>query len=398
MERTHHTARRTWALLAGLLVAASPGMASATVDQVLADGGGCRNVFQGRTTDLVVIGDGVDLTNAKDNRLAVSGTGVTAEITKREGFFQGKKGRVFVRVRARSDAAAGNRTVTIPYVTGARDTFSLRVSDVGRVTSISVPGPAELGTAVTDVLVRVRGRNLPTSGLRATARSAGNPSRPIVLASGAERNSVGVRATLGRVTSTSADVQLSFSEPVQTAPVALTLGGANGCSQLLPTGDRSALVAGVVDRRNFVDDIAFPFGSRFSVGSVATIDVKLVNPVPGQSSSSSSSGRIRKSALQRRVRLASTGSSSETIFWRLVPGDVFQAAANGTSYRPGALNQVRVGPGEDQARLVVQVNRCPGGGGERDQEVTIQTWTHNTNVNRAPERVDRQFTIRCPSR
>jgi hypothetical protein len=138
-----------------------------------------------------------------------------------------------------------------------------------------------------------------------------------------------------------------------------------------------------------VKSITFPYGSSFSVGSLATIQITLEKPVE-QSVRLTGSRTID---LSQRPTGPITPQGAQ-VFWKIIPADAFEQAGGGSPYDPNGLNTLVIPVGNEFGQITVNVKSCPGS--STSSTVKIQTWRINQNTYQPPFFKEQQFTVTCP--
>jgi len=343
----------------------------------------CNNVpavIQGRSQDFTIRGEWVDWAN---NKSRVSGRGVRLRIISKRA--AGKNSTVVIRLTANANAATGVRRVTLRYPSG-QDRFNLRVIPRASITRARVPSFTQPFQNNVDVTLEGVSLNNITSVNAVLVNDSFNP----VLDAGGQPLSGGVvvRATVNQRTNsrTRAVVRLNFTRRLSRARVELQLRSTNGCSGIGNTValSRTVTISAPATGPNYVDEITFPFGSSFTVGSVATIEVKLERPVRAPLRVS------KKRPLLRR-------NQGDIVFWKVIPADAFVQAPGGTPYNPNAFNRITIPPGDESQRITIRVRECPRGNAvSPNRTVKIQTWRLNTNTTQPPNFKEKLFSISCP--
>jgi len=357
-------------------------------------------VFQGQSTSVEVFGQGMDF--AEDNHVTVSGSNVTATITKHhngaENQLRGKGliGSIELRITATATAGTGDRTITLHFPTGATDTVPVKVvrpASINNATYPTLSGPFET------VDITFTGVGLSNAGV--TAQLKRDSSSPLRDAAGQDvpgSQSVYVSATKNVQTNTDDQVVVTvrFYGPgnaaIQltqaTVEVTLRSSGCNGLAAFGTDGLKRTITITAPLGKNYVQSITFPYGSTVSVGSLLTIEVRLLRPAtaPLLTIGAKAGGQPLTGG---SVRLLPQG---EVVYWQFDSPQHYEGTAT-TSYSTTAKNQLVIPWGNQTGQITVRVKSCPGNG----LNVTgkLQTWMHNQNTYQPPEYKEAQFTVSC---
>jgi len=303
--------------------------------------------------------------------VSVSGSGVTAQITRRVPYSPAAANPspfLVVVFNVSGSAATTRRTVTINGPLW-QDTFRIYVRKKARITSVEVPSPQIWFQNNVDVLLR--GEKL--SKIREV--------RAVVLSPVFDVNnnqispaSVTATAVINNSASQSSfqtPIRLNFSRRLTQASVRLQLfGDKRKCGAMRAHWSNPLTKTVTIKARpsnaNFVKSITFPFGSTFGVGDLVTIQLNL-----------------------NRV-----SSVREEVWWKLIPGDAVEQVAGGTAYNRSNLNKMTIPVGQQSVQVKLGAKQCIGN--STNTSVKIQTWIENPNVNKPPWFKEKLFHISCP--
>lgn len=344
---------------------------------------GAVPVLQGKTTTLLIKGQDVNF--ADKNNVDVTGSGVTASITKDYFVAPGENfgtGAVDLRLVIAADAAPGERTVTLNHGS-KRYRFKIVIVRNGRINSVTVPAPTDFFQSAD---VTFQGTRLGNAGVQLNGFS-------------------GTTAQVVENTETRVVVRLNFNSLRAEASGSIVLfdEGCRNCGFIStafearhegPDGERHVQVN--ILGPNAVKSITPP--SLVTLGSTFTIRVDLVRPA--------SAGRIsipvRAGENQRGLPGFQVGGpvqlGGETIHWQLAPSNVFEAVqGSGTTFDSAAnLNQVRVRPGDTFVILTVRLRELPEGCPRQGCNVQIITRTGRLNSDQSPFFKSASFRVARP--
>lgn len=340
-------------------------------------------IIQGRSNDYIITGRWVDWAG---NKSSVSGAGVTLSVLGKRA--AGENSTVTIRLIASNNAATGNRTVTLRYPTG-EDRFTIRVMRRARINRSPVPTFTQPFQNNVDVRLEGVGLSNVTVAQAVIKSDSFNPT----LDAGGQplTGGVGVTAVVNQQSNTNsrAVVRLNFTRRLTRAQVEITLRSRDGCGGIgtFRSGNntfpheltRTVTITAPATGPNYVDEITFPFGSSFTVGSVATIEVKLERPV-------------KAAPVFTRKRPVIIRNKGDVVYWKLIPANAFEQAPGGTPYNPNAFNKITIPPGDESQRITVGVKQSPGNN-SGSNTVKIQTWRLNTNTTQPPEFKEQLFTV-----
>jgi hypothetical protein len=327
--------------------------------------GGAVPILQGKTTTLLVKGQDVNF--ADKNDVDVSGSGVTATITKDYLVAPGEgvgTGAVDVKLTISADAQPGERTVTLNHngCFGCPKKYRFKILIVrnGKITDVDVPSPSEFFQTAD---ITIQGTRIGNAEVKSTVS--------------------GATAQVIENTESRAVVRLSFStlRAEASGNIQLFDKSCRSCGNSLkaleafydfPNGNHFFQVN--IIGPNAVKSITPP--ASVSLGSVFTIRVDLVRPARAGSPFFG-----REPGLGGPTRLG-----GETIHWQLAPSHIFEAVSgSGTAFNPTAqLNQVRIPPGDTFVLLTVRLRELPAGCPRQGCFVEVFTRMGNLNSDQPP--------------
>ena len=334
-------------------------------------------VLQGKTTLLNV--DGQDVNFADKNNVGVSGSGVSATIT-RDHLVSPKygvgTGRAEVSLNVSLDAAGGERTVTLNHNNcfGCPKQYKFKIVIIrnGKITDADVPSPTQFFQQID---VALNGQRIGNAGVQINGFPSATTAQ--VVASESNETRAVVRLNFGSQQADASGQILLFDKNCTgacliAAPATYYDGVTNS----------SATQIAIVGP-NAVKDITFPDGSSVTVGSLVTFQINLLRPA-----------RISKS---KAVQIGAIGAGTlggEFVRWQVVPSNVFEAApGSGTAFSPIGLNQVLIPAGDTLVRLTVRVKAAPNGCPRSGCNADIQTRMTNFNSDQPPFFKSVRFTI-----
>lgn len=370
-------------------------------DVIMEKCGDDRVLYQGETFD-VCYATGFGIATATS--VAVSGSGVSAEITERLPLVRPTPptGRIRIKFTANRDAALGNRTVTVSGGTFGSGTFTIRIKPRARI-----PGPTLEtinGTFKDNVVVGFSGENDISNIKFLSARVVDEGFNHPLDENGNQTSNVTVTDEIITNTSTTATVRLNFSKTLSQASVRLRIWGNPNvaCSGLRPFSENELIhivdLKGKPVTENYVQEHIFDRNDlTYRIGDVVTVTIKLAKPAP--SLLESSVGVATQPASSTGAQQGGNTSTNSTntarkVYWALLPGDSFeQSGPAGTPYNPNAHhNEITFAQGAQTKTITFVVDQCAGG---NSASVKLVTWKPDPYNDAAPNRKETTFTIKC---
>jgi hypothetical protein len=337
------------------------------------------------------------------DRATTTASGVTVSIISKQNGFQNNrgsfagKGKVTLRINT-NNASAGNKTINLindPDLGGGGETFTFTITVVSGTTVTSVDVPT-LADPFKEITVTLNGTGLQEAQDPANGRIIIDNLVPLVTVGGnASVSSVRVLSS----SATSLRAKIFFTAFVQDATVELTITSNNDCAPLKVSGLlRKNVRVRSTNIKNFVESVTFPNGNTFDKNSTGTLHINLLFPAPGAGGTSVRGGLKRpRTTISTDLLQGLTGNAlaNSRVFFKFVPGNAFEAVANGTPFSATGFNEVRANAGEDVIPITFKVVDCLGGQTGQTNAVKIQMWMQSTNSNVPPIFVEQTFNVRC---
>jgi len=303
-----------------------------------------------------------------------------------------------------NNATAGNKTITLSGGFFGSGSTTITIEDLPSVSSVDIPTPSD---PFGDITLTFHGSGLQSAQDPASGSIVNDNLVPFITVGGnASVTSVRVLSS----SSSAMTARIFFSALVQDVSVDLHFRSNDPCTPLFNAGrglDQRVRVKSS-NVKNFVASVTFPNGNSFTKNSIGTINLNLLFPAPGGSSSGTTAslkgvtvinvGNIGGSLVNRNAllaQLAANALDNSQVFIQFVPSNIFASVPGGTQLNAQGLTTVKANPGEDIIPITFKVADCIGGQPGQANTVTIKTWMHSTNTNLPPDFIQQNFTVVC---
>jgi hypothetical protein len=336
------------------------------------------------------------------DRATVSGSGVSVTIAAKYNGLQNQsepfKGRGKVTLSfVTSNAAAGNRTVTLSGGVFGSASFTLTILASPSVTSVDVPAPPD---PFKDIVVTLHGTGLQNATDRLARGVIINDNLVPLITVGGPASVSSVRVLSS--SNTSLQAQIFFSALIQDATVKLSLRSDQECVPLHAITFNKTVRVKSTNVKNYVKSITFPSGDTFNKNDIATININLLFPAPGSASGGSlstiPSGGLRPGSYAPELiqALALNRHDNSRVWIELSPSDLpAQNVPGTTNIKPTGKTELLANAGDNIIPIKFKVSTCLGGQPGQTNVVYIRTWMHNPNTTLPPDYVEQSFKVRC---